>query len=212
MEFQSIDTVTAAFVAGCVTSVHCVGMCGPLACAVTVSPAAAGRGVSPPVASTLYHLGRMASYALVGALAGMVGQAPLAFLRNSPISLLPWILVIVFLAVAFGLDRRIPRPAAFTRYLAQMRGRLSTIRWAPPSLALGVGTPLLPCGPLYLMFGVALVAGSALRGMNSVSLLVLGPCRYSGWHKRNLVRGNVVLVRWGYGDFNEGRPWWPLWF
>ena len=34
---QSIDTSAAAFLAGLVTSVHCVGMCGPLSCSWAVS-------------------------------------------------------------------------------------------------------------------------------------------------------------------------------
>lgn len=200
MELESINTVAAAFVAGCVTSVHCVGMCGPLACAVTAGTggrAGVGRCASPQLSSTLYHAGRMMSYTAVGALAGAVGRAPLAFFKDSPVALLPWVLVAVFLLVALGLDKKFPRPAFAGRALTAMRLRLSGARWAPPALALGVGTPLLPCGPLYLMFGVALVTGSALRGaefclafgLGTVPLLWLAQSQFGFLQRRLGPRG-----------------------
>jgi hypothetical protein len=48
-----IDTSAAAFLAGLVTSVHCVGMCGPFSCSWAVKP---GEGFVRNTA--LYHGGR----------------------------------------------------------------------------------------------------------------------------------------------------------
>ena len=38
----------------------------------------------------------------------------------------------------------------------------------------GLGTPLLPCGPLYAMFGIALLSGSAVRGVEFMLAFGLG--------------------------------------
>ena len=62
-----------AFIAGLVTSLHCVGMCGPLACALMP---AARNDADPQVVATTYHLTRLAGYTLLGAVAGGVGQIP----------------------------------------------------------------------------------------------------------------------------------------
>ena len=40
--------------------------------------------------------------------------------------------------------------------------------------ALGVATPLLPCGPLYFLLSLALFAGSALRGAETLLAFGLG--------------------------------------
>ncbi len=170
MEPEAINTVAAAFVAGCVTSVHCVGMCGPLACAVVPSQ----RDSSPAVVATLYHLGRMIAYACVGALAGILGRAPLAWLSDSPVSLVPWVLAAAFLLVGLGLEQKIPRPALLGKWLFRLRLRASAVRGESGAFLLGAGTPLLPCGPLYLMFGIALVSGSALRGAELCLAFSLG--------------------------------------
>ncbi|NBX60811.1 MAG: sulfite exporter TauE/SafE family protein, partial [Opitutaceae bacterium] len=63
-----------AFIAGLVTSLHCVGMCGPLACALMP---AVRNDADPQVVATTYHLTRLAGYTLLGAVAGGVGQIPL---------------------------------------------------------------------------------------------------------------------------------------
>ena len=45
-------TITAALVAGLVTSVHCVGMCGPIACSIGTMKGGETRRL---YAATAYH-------------------------------------------------------------------------------------------------------------------------------------------------------------
>jgi sulfite exporter TauE/SafE len=40
--------------------------------------------------------------------------------------------------------------------------------------ALGLATPLLPCGPLYFLLSLALLSGSALRGAETLLAFGLG--------------------------------------
>src|SRR5690606_13450757 len=65
MELASASTPAAALVAGLVTSLHCAGMCGPLACLVAPTRGAAAAG-SAPTASVVYHVSRLAGYTLLG--------------------------------------------------------------------------------------------------------------------------------------------------
>src|SRR3954469_4176033 len=102
MELAAVNSPAAAFIAGLVTSLHCAGMCGPLACALM--PAARDNADPQLVAST-YHLTRLAGYAVLGALAGGVGRLPLTLLGDSVLRWLPWLLVLFFLAVAFRFDQ-----------------------------------------------------------------------------------------------------------
>lgn len=170
-ELAGITGPGTAFIAGLVTSLHCAGMCGPLACAVM--PAARDDS-DPQVVASTYHLTRLASYTVLGALAGGVGRWPLQLLGESTLRWLPWLLVVFFVAMAFRLDQRLPRlpllGRAYLALLARLRGG-SRVRAAA---ALGVATPLLPCGPLYFLLSLALLSGSALRGAETLLAFGLG--------------------------------------
>jgi sulfite exporter TauE/SafE len=171
MEMAAVNSPAAAFVAGLITSLHCVGMCGPLACALM--PVRRDQG-DPLTVSSVYHLARLASYAVLGGLAGGLGQAPLHWLNHDVLRWLPWVLVLFFVALAFRWDRLLRRPAllgGLTLRLSQWAGRRPRLEAAA---ALGFATPLLPCGPLYFIVSLALLSGSALRGLEFMLAFGLG--------------------------------------
>lgn len=158
---SDIQTITAALLAGVVTSVHCVGMCGPLACSVN----SLRRGETHrQLAPVLYHLGRLLSYGSIGALCGLLGRQPLQWIFGTPAVVLPWLLTLVFVIAALGLWKKLPRPRFLDGLLARLRFRALRLSANRGGFLLGLFTPLLPCGPLYLLFGASLLTGSALRG------------------------------------------------
>jgi uncharacterized protein len=169
---MEIPTLMAAFVAGLVTGVHCAGMCGPLACAVV--PADPGGGWSSVAGPFAYHGMRTVAYAFVGAMAGLLGMGPLAMMDASPVHMLSWALVLVFVLLAMGIEQRLPRPAFLNKWLFRMKlvagGRGPVAR----GVMLGAVTPLLPCGPLYLLFMASLASGSATRGAEFAAAFALG--------------------------------------
>ena len=69
MELAAVNSPATAFIAGLVTSLHCAGMCGPLACGLM--PVRGDQG-DPYTIATAYHVSRLAAYAALGALAGAV--------------------------------------------------------------------------------------------------------------------------------------------
>lgn len=171
MDLSSVNSPSAAFIAGLITSLHCAGMCGPLACGLM--PVRPEQGDAQTV-STTYHLTRLASYATLGAIAGGIGGMPLAFVSTSALRWLPWLLVLFFLAVAFRLDRLLPKPAVVARVSFRVHAWARGRSRVQAAAALGLGTPLLPCGPLYLMIALALISGSALRGVEFMLAFGLG--------------------------------------
>lgn len=168
---DAIHTTMGALVAGLVTSVHCVGMCGPIACGLSAMPASESERL---LAATSYHGARLAAYATVGAICGSLGQQPLQWIFNSPAVMLPWMLVVVFVMFAFGLEKKLPRPAVLLKLAARWRFKTARLTPVRSGLALGFLTPLLPCGPLYLLFGAALLSGSGWRGAEFALAFGLG--------------------------------------
>lgn len=171
MEFAGVTTPAAAFVAGLVTSLHCAGMCGPLAC--MMAPAKADKA-DPFTVATVYHGARLAGYTLLGVVAGGLGRLPFDWTHSSATRVLPWVLVAFFTVVGLRLEKRLPRFALLTRLQwklqATLRGR-SRVRVAA---AMGAATPLLPCGPLYFLIAMAAFTGSAVRGAEFMLAFGLG--------------------------------------
>jgi sulfite exporter TauE/SafE len=136
-----VDSAAAALFAGLGTGAHCALMCGPMACAFQVRPFS-------------YHLGRLLSYGFAGALCGLLGNAGRLVFHSPFARIAPWVLLLVLVLMALGVDRRIPAPAFVFRAAQRIRLKRS----------LGWLSPLIPCGPLWLMLGVAVTTGAAGEG------------------------------------------------
>ena len=80
----------------------------------------------------------------------------------------------VFVLVGLGFHHTIPVPAAFRRWSIAARAKLTKLPVGNGALAAGLATPLLPCGPLYAMIGIALLSGSAARGIEFMLAFGLG--------------------------------------
>lgn len=171
MELAAINSPSAAFVAGLVTSLHCAGMCGPLAC--SLMPVRGDRADAQTV-STVYHVSRLTSYALLGALGGGLGRAPLNWLSQSALRWLPWILVFFFVALALRWDRYLPKIGALGRFTWRLQGWMRGRSRVEAAAALGFSTPLLPCGPLYFLITLALFSGSPAHGAQVMLAFGLG--------------------------------------
>jgi sulfite exporter TauE/SafE len=173
----TIATPLAAAAAGLATSLHCVGMCGPLACALRVRPME-------------YHAGRLFSYSLAGALCGAAGQGIVTFLKGDTSHVLPWVLSAVLLLLGFGLEKQLPRPQFLSKWL--LRARLNR--------TLGLLTPLLPCGPLWLMLGAAAATGAWQAGALLMTAFVAGtiplPLLLQSQATRLRRRFSPNLLRW----------------
>lgn len=171
IELAAVNSPSAAFVAGLVTSLHCAGMCGPLAC--SLMPVRGDRADAQSV-STVYHVSRLSAYAILGALAGGLGRAPLMWLSQSALRWLPWVLVLFFVALALRWDRHLPKLAFLGRFTLKLQSWLRGRSRVQAAAALGFATPLLPCGPLYFLVALALLSGSAVRGVEFMLAFGLG--------------------------------------
>jgi uncharacterized protein len=175
MEFAAINSPAAAFVAGLITSIHCAGMCGPLACSLMpVRTTANQRVEDPQTVSTVYHVSRLTGYAVLGAFAGGLGRAPLTWLSQSVLRWLPWVLVLFFIGLALRWDRHLPKLPALGKFIWRLQTWLRGRSRVEAAAAMGLATPLLPCGPLYFLVALALLSGSALRGIEFMLAFGLG--------------------------------------
>ncbi len=201
MELAAINTPAAAFVAGLVTSLHCAGMCGPLAC--LLGPARGERADLATIHS-VYHGSRLAGYAALGGLAGAAGAAPAAWFDAPLARVLPWLMVAYLVAVGLRLGNRLPRLALLGRVQTVLRGWVRGRPGVQVAAAMGLATPLLPCGPLYFLVAMAGFAGSASAGAGLLLAFGLGtvPLLWAaqanlGWLRARMTPTNLDRTRAG---------------
>lgn len=192
-----VETGAGAFLAGLAVSPHCGAMCAPLTCALGPWNAAAEQRLG---FSTAYHLTRTLAYAACGASAGFLGAKFGRWMALPLMDFLPWAMIIFLLALAFGLDRGLAAPGFLRRRHAAW---MNFTQGRPPAFAgamLGALSPLLPCGPLHALFGLALLSGDALRGTEIGLGFALGtiPLLWAaqmGYHRLALRLGEARSVR-----------------
>lgn len=188
---HAIAGAGAFFSLGLAGGLHCVGMCGPLACLL-------GKPEERPVAALgLYHGGRLAAYATVGFTFAWLGR-PLQPILTWPV--LAAVASVPLLLYAFW-----PRswsPAFLQRLYAGASRKVAALPPHRRALSLGLLTPALPCGLLYAAAGAALSAPSPLMGAGwmlafaggTLPLLLLGQAGFV-WAARGRELGFIQGLR-----------------
>lgn len=157
------EWVFAGLVFGFLGSVHCVGMCGPLALSLP--------GKDQPrwqfwAERTLYNLGRAVTYTLLGVLVGLAGRVvSLAGLQQG-LSVAIGVLMILVAAVPW-VSRQVrtveQAPSAFLGRVMAPIGSLYRTGGPSALLIVGLLNGLLPCGFVYAALGTAVTTGSVAQ-------------------------------------------------
>lgn len=154
-----IGFIGSAFVAGLVGSLHCIGMCGAFAVAC------GGRAGD----TVLWHAGRIATYAILGALAGAFG------------SMIPgpgWVGAVVggiliswFAASLAGL---VPEPHLSIPGVKHLATNLAQKTNYAARFGFGMATGLLPCGLVYATLAVPVAAADPFVGALAMAAFGVG--------------------------------------
>ncbi|MCF6218521.1 MAG: sulfite exporter TauE/SafE family protein [Gammaproteobacteria bacterium] len=159
--------LVSAFTIGLLGSLHCIGMCGGLVTAITMSRE---KVWWPGLIS--YQLARVSSYMLLGAMIAAIGINLHG--ENNLQSTQVWLgyfAAAIMVLFALNLGGWMPDPLSrFTGTIMRVTG-LS--RWSkqaneqdklPPWLMVGMLNGLLPCGLVYAGLALSLTANSPLEG------------------------------------------------
>lgn len=149
-----------AFLTGLVSSLHCIGMCGPLVAALPVGRLARRQRWR---AVALYHAGRIGTYSTLGALAGTLSLGLYLMGWQRPLAVLCGILLLVSFVWHRALPARLRWPW-LNKQITRLFGRyLRQPGWAG-FIGLGVLNGLLPCGFTYLALAGTLTTNTPATG------------------------------------------------
>ncbi|BAP44348.1 sulfite exporter TauE/SafE family protein [Pseudomonas sp. LJDD11] len=155
---------------------HCIGMCGGLMGALSLSAPNPRRW---PLLLA-YNLGRISSYGLAGLLTGLLGHA----VANGPAAMVLRVIAALLL-IAMGLYlagwwsglTRIERLGrGLWRHLQPLASRLLPISTLPRAAAVGALWGWLPCGLVYSVLLWAAIQGNALTSAALMLAFGLGTC------------------------------------
>jgi sulfite exporter TauE/SafE len=198
----------AAFTTALVGGLHCAGMCGGFVGALQLHRP---RAVPAATLAVGYHGGRITSYATVGALVGLLGGA--LFTQN----LLPVQVALLaiggLMLLALGVsmlrgNRWMRGLEAFGHWvwkgIAPLARRVYPPRSAGQAYLAGLAWGWIPCGMVYAVLPLALVAGGAWQGALVMLAFGLGTLP-------NLAAMDFAATRLtADGQLVASRPWLKL--
>jgi len=158
------------FMLGLVGSLHCAGMCGPLALAL---PVAGNTRSAFVLGRLLYNLGRIMTYCILGVVFGLAGQGLALAGLQKWVSLIAGAAILLSLVVSsrIGLGRPITKSVM---WLKKGVGRLLQQKTFGALFLLGSLNGLLPCGLVYVAAAAAATTGSLHMGVMSMAMFGLG--------------------------------------
>jgi sulfite exporter TauE/SafE len=158
------------FLLGLVGSLHCAGMCGPLALAL---PRTGSNSVAFGFGRLCYNLGRISAYSLLGIIFGLIGQtvALAGFQRWASLVAGMAILLALVPASRRGFSLPVLNGVGF------LKGGFASLlrqRTFPALYLLGLLNGFLPCGLVYVACAASVALGSVVSGVLYMVVFGLG--------------------------------------
>ena len=113
-----------AFIVGLVGSLHCVGMCGPIALAL---PKGGPSQLRFPTGRVLYNTGRVLTYTLMGFVWGLLGQGISLAGYQQGLSLALGVSLLLALLVSVNLESRFIAIPLIDRLMLRLRKALGKL-------------------------------------------------------------------------------------
>ena len=167
------ELIGSAFIMGLAGSLHCIGMCGPLALSLPVSHNNNWSRISGGV---IYNSGRIFSYGLLGLVLGSLGNLIIATKWQSDLSIALGIIILIYLFAPkkyfqFTQTNIFNKPFILLR---RQLGQLFQSRKLSSFFFIGVLNGFLPCGLIYLALTSSLITASSLNGSMFMVFFGLG--------------------------------------
>jgi sulfite exporter TauE/SafE len=155
----------SAFLLGLISSLHCIGMCGPIA---MMLPLERNNPAKKTIQLFIYHFGRITAYGTLGLVFGIMGSGlHLAGLQQE-ISIISGIIMITIVMVPEKVFARYNFSKPAYRLMSKVKSGLGAQFRQKNNKALfmaGLLNGLLPCGLVYAALFGAIAMQSEIKGV-----------------------------------------------
>lgn len=166
--------ITSALVLGLLGSLHCLGMCGPIA---FMLPLDQSNMTKKTMQLSIYHFGRLLAYGIIGMLFGFLGKGLALFGIQQKLSIgIGVIMILLVLIPAKYLNGHkflTPVYSLLGKVKSKLGGELKK-KTPDAFLTIGFLNGFLPCGLVYMALLGAIAMGTPLKGGLYMMLFGLG--------------------------------------
>jgi hypothetical protein len=166
--------ILAAFIVGLFGSLHCIGMCGPIAIAL---PVPNSSNFSFLTGRILYNLGRVVTYAFLGLILGLIGGSIALAGAQQIVSIILGVVILIAVLLPqkyknyfaqYPLVQKLSHPLRSNIGALFQKGTFSAM------FLIGILNGFLPCGLVYVALAGAIASGNAISGAAVMILFGLG--------------------------------------
>lgn len=159
-----LTMLLAALALGFLGSLHCIGMCGPIAFMLPLDRTNKTKQI---LQLFIYHFGRLMAYAIMGLVLGLIGKGLLLFSLQQKLSILiGGIMILLVLLPKKQLQKyNFAKPvyAILGKLKSSLGGQLKK-RTPDAFLTIGFLNGFLPCGLVYMALLGAIALGGPFKG------------------------------------------------
>ncbi len=183
----------SAIILGLMGSLHCVGMCGPIAFMLPVDQS---NNVKKFGQIFIYHFGRLMAYGIIGVVFGLLGKGLYVFGMQQNLSIAIGVLMILVVLIPYKTFNRYNLSKPIYKVISKVKNRLgAALKKKSPDTFLTIGflNGFLPCGLVYMALFGAIAMGSAAEGGLYMMLFGLGtiPLMTAAIYFSGLLKGGI---------------------
>ncbi len=163
-----------ALTLGFLGSLHCVGMCGPIALAL---PLVNNTSMSRFMGIIIYNFGRIFIYMLLGIMFGLLGKTFIIAGYQQALSITLGVLILIAILLPRRYTQNFKLGSVIFKPIAKVKaslGKLFAKRSYSSLFSIGVLNGLLPCGLVYTAVAGAIAVAEPLKAGLFMALFGLG--------------------------------------
>lgn len=163
-----------AFIFGLISSLHCIGMCGPIAMMLPVDAHNPAKKVTQIIT---YHLGRLTAYGSIGFVFGLLGKGFFLAGIQQQLSVFVGVSIIVVILIPEKLFARYNFSKPVFKIISSVKlalGKQFKNKSYRSLFTIGLLNGFLPCGLVYVALFGAIAMQSADLGILYMLLFGLG--------------------------------------
>ena len=164
----------SALIFGLLGSLHCVGMCGPIA---FMLPVDRNNSVKKVFQISTYHFGRLLAYAMIGLVFGLVGKGLYIFGIQQQLSIGIGVLMILIVLIPVQTFNKYNFSKPIYRLISKVKSSLGKAlkkKTADTFLTIGFLNGFLPCGLVYMAVIASIATQHAIQSSLYMVLFGLG--------------------------------------
>lgn len=183
----------SALILGFMGSLHCVGMCGPIAFMLPVDRTNNYKKFGQIF---IYHFGRLLAYGIIGLIFGLLGKGLSIFGLQQKLSIAIGALMILVVLIPYKTFNKYNLSKPIYKIISKVKNQLGKeLKKKSPDTFLTIGflNGFLPCGLVYMALFASIAMGDALQGSLYMVLFGVGtlPLMTAAIYFSNLLKGGI---------------------